>query len=109
MKTKLLRIIRENFDVKYDNKMPDSYWILSRDKSGVLIGNDDTFNVIVKMLECIYPQGRHYAIMRHSRRFKQAKREKTMRALEIASISLVVLAIITVLILNTCCGSGIQY
>jgi hypothetical protein len=108
MKTKLLRIIRANFEVTYDNRFDNSYWVLSSSKLSVIVGNDDTFNLIVKMLEHIYPQGRHYAIMRHSRRFKQVRRKEAVRVIEIACVVGFV-ALIIIAILNSCCGSGIQY
>lgn len=120
MKTKLLKVIRANFKIShvvyedyfwFGKRFVRSGWI-SIDKTPTkrkAITSDNSFDLIVKMLECIYPQGRHYAIMRHSRRFKQARREKTMRILEIASVLLIALVIIAILVLNTCCGSGIQY
>lgn len=106
MKTKLLRIIRANFDIRYTEHFFFAY--KKEPELHVPIHSSSSFGVIVKMLEQIYPQGGHYSIMRHSRRFKQARREESVRVIEIACIVGFV-ALIIIAILNSCCGSGIQY
>ena len=103
METKLLRIIRSNFNVYC--------WSVNgflAVKNSLQIRSNSSFDLIVKMLEQIYPQGRHYTIMRHSRRFKQARRKEAVRVVEIACIAGFV-ALIIIAILNSCCGTGIQY
>lgn len=93
METKLLKIIRSNFSVYC--------WSVNgflAVKNSLEIRSDSSFDLIVKMLECIYPQGHHYAIMRHSRRFKQERRKEAVRVVEVASIvgfvSLIIIAIL---------------
>lgn len=104
MKTKLLRIIRANFDFEYEAGVFQAY---SRNIDNAMVAKT-SFDLIVKMLEHIYPQGRHYAIMRHSRRFKQVRRKEAVRVIEAACVVGFV-ALIIIAILNSCCGSGIQY
>jgi hypothetical protein len=103
METKLLKIIRSNFNVYC--------WSVKgflAAKNSVQIRSDSSFDLIVKMLECIYPQGRHYTIMRHSRRFKQARRKEAVKIIEVACVVGFV-SLIIIAILNSCCGSGDQY
>ena len=108
MKAKLLKIIRSNYPIAY---CIEKKWVgISIPKPYYKTIVDDTsFGLIVKMLEQIYPQGKHYKIMRNSRRYKQARNEKAVRFFEVASICVVSAIFITILILNTCCGSGKQY
>lgn len=107
MKIKLLRIIRANFDVEHGHDLKCSI-VYRKGKRTPMFKGDVCFDLIVKMLECIYPQGRHYAIMRHSRRFKQARRKEVAGVMEIACVVGFV-ALIVIAILNSCCGSGDQY
>ena len=106
MKTKLLRIVRANFDVWYW-PLGRVFQAYSRNADNPIVAKT-AFDLIVKMLEYIYPQGRHYAIMRHSRRFKQARRKEAVRVVEIACV-IGFVALIIIAILNSCCGTGIQY
>lgn len=103
MKTKLLRIIRANFNVYCWSV--DGFLAA---KNSLQIRSDSSFDLIVKMLERIYPQGRHYYIMRHSRWFKQARRKEAVRVIEVACVVGFV-ALIIIAILNSCRGSGDQY
>lgn len=106
MKTKLLKIIRANFDFWYW-PWGGVYQAYSRNIDNP-ITSKTSFDLIIKMLEQIYPQGQHYAIMRHSRRFKQARHKEAVRVIEVACI-VGFAALIIIAILNSCCGTGIQY
>lgn len=106
METKLLKIIRANFGIEYSHFTKEFIAVGYGTKK--IISDNDSFNVVVKMLEQIYPQGHHYAIMRHSRRFKQARRKEAVRMMEVACVVGFV-ALVVIAILNSCCGTGIQY
>lgn len=109
MKTKLLKIVRANFSFKYSVNLR-RFYAIERDqtKQFLTISSINSFDVIVKMLEHIYPQGKHYKVMRHSRRFKQARRKEAVGVVEIACVVGFV-ALVVIAILNSCCGAGVQY
>ena len=68
LKTKLLRIIRANFDIYIVDKK-----FVCHPKGCLVpvpISEFKAFTAIAKMIEQIYPCGKFYSIMRHCRRFK---------------------------------------
>lgn len=96
MKIKLLKIIRANFKIRHTDELSFAW---KKNSEEPPLSSFNSFFLIVKMLECIYPQGRHYSIMRHSRRFKQARLKEVVSVVDIACI-VVFVALIIIAILN---------